>query len=179
VAQTPQLTSSPSVPVASATPAPTVPARPTGLLFPEPLKTAKGDLVQGPITPYDGFTDAGEFKLGLMGTLAPNHVKAVVLFLGEAFNDTPITLVPGQGLLLQGKAQPGPVGPLPVEGTAMAPTRGSLYFDGKQGLLIVLDAKELPANWHFVGQAIVSEALLQAATEKKAPRISKIEGISI
>ena len=114
-----------------------------------------------------------------MGSLAPNHVKAVIPLIGEAFTGTPITLVPGQGLLLQGKPRLSKAAPLAVEGTAMAPTRGSLYFDGQQGLLIVLDAKELPAKWHFVGQAIVSEALLQAATEKKAPRISKIEGISI
>ncbi len=122
-------------------------------------------------------TDAGEFKLGLINALAPEHVNALRPLLGEGFKGGKVRLTP-EGLLLEGKGNSATAS-LKREGKPLKLTSGSLHFDGKS-LLVVLDAKKsLDKRWQCVGQAILTQGLIDAASGKTPPVITSIEGLSI
>lgn len=154
------------------------------MLYPETLVDKGGNAVLGPdgkppvITPFDGFTDVGDFKLGLMAQLAPEAVQALMPLLGDVFTGGQISLAP-EGVLLEVKALKDPPVPLKPDVKEFKLRSGSVYFDGKRKLLIVQNAVRLPGEWHFVGTAQLSKALLEALAAKKTGSITKIQRLGL
>jgi hypothetical protein len=154
------------------------------VLIPEPLLYADGapiESMEGPtlkLTPFDGYSEAGEFKLGVISDLGPEHARVLIPLLGDAFSGGVIRSTP-LGLEFEAKELKSPPPGLKPHGKPVQATRGSLYFDGKRKLLVLTGTQGPGAGWQLVGKAILTQSLVDAVAAKRTVPITRIQGVSI
>lgn len=155
------------------------------MVLPDPLLYVDGTPVEPPgapalgLAPFDGYSEAGDFRLGLISALAPEHAQRLIPLLAGAFAGGTISVTP-TGLVFKVKELETQPEPLKAEGKPVRATRGGIYFDGKGQFLVFLKEADTPGKgWQLVGKAILSQSLVDAVTAGKTVRIIRIQGISI